>query len=124
MNYGNHLGNDRILALAHEARVDFLQSMGLSELELGEGTSIIMADAAILFKSEGFIGNQIRVEVGVGAFTRAGFDLYYKMVNITTGKDLAYVKTGIVCFDYVERKVRSVPQSFIQTIEKQYGSAS
>ena len=121
MNYGNHLGNDRVLALAHEARIDFLASLGLTELDLGEQTSIIMADAAIEFKSEGFAGNDITIQVGAGDFSRAGFAMYYKMVNITTGKDLAYVKTGIVCFDYAVRKVRSVPASFIQSINQLHG---
>ena len=35
MNYGGHLGNDAVLSLAHEARVQFLKQFGYSEMDLG-----------------------------------------------------------------------------------------
>ena len=41
----------------HEARVRLLSEIGCSELDIGNGVSIIMGDAAIEFKSEGFYGN-------------------------------------------------------------------
>lgn len=34
LNYGGHVGNDRIMALLQEARVQFLAQKGYSELEL------------------------------------------------------------------------------------------
>ena len=37
LNYGGHLGNDRLLSLVHEARVAFLASFELSELDLYPG---------------------------------------------------------------------------------------
>lgn len=111
LNYGGHLGNDAFLSLMHEARIRFLENLGLSEMDIG-GTSMIMGDAAIEYKSEGFHGDEIEIKVGAGDFTRAGFDFYYKMINKTKGKDLAYAKTGMVCFDYKERKVKPVPEGF------------
>lgn len=111
MNYGNHLSNDRVLTLAHEARIRFLAHFGWSEFDIG-GTSIIMTDAAVVYKSEGFRGNTIQVQVSVADIGNSGFDLYYRMVNLTTGKDLAHVKTGILCFDYDTRKVRRLPDVF------------
>ena len=55
INYGNHLGNDAILSMMHEARVQFLQSLGYTELDV-EGAGMIMADTAIIYKGEGFYG--------------------------------------------------------------------
>ena len=116
LNYGNHLGNDAVLALAHEARMQFLRHHGWSETDLA-GAALIMSDAAIVYKSEGFYGDRIEVHVAVQHLSRAGFDLVYRMVNGTTGKDLAHVKTGMLCFDYAIRKVRSLPDSFRQQFE-------
>jgi acyl-CoA thioester hydrolase len=116
LNYGNHLGNDAVLALVHEARMQFLHHHGWSETDLA-GVALIMADAGIVYKSEGFYGDPIEVHIAVANLSRAGFDLVYRMVNGTTGKDLALVKTGMLCFDYATRKVRSLPDAFRQQFE-------
>ena len=34
LNYGNHVGNDKVLTFLHEARVRFLNSFGYSEFNL------------------------------------------------------------------------------------------
>ncbi len=111
LNYGNHLANDKLLAYAHEARIQFLQSKGVSELDFF-GTSMIQGDAALMYQSEGFLGDHIQIEVGVDDLSNSSFDLIYQMNNLTTNKPLALVKTRIVCFNYEERKVTPVPEAF------------
>ena len=56
LNYGGHVGNDTVLSMIHEARVQFLKAHGYSELNLA-GVSLIMADAGIEFKAELFYGD-------------------------------------------------------------------
>lgn len=108
LNYGAHLGNDKVLSLMHEARVQFFNHHGYSEVE-AEGVSFIMGDCAILYKAEGFYGQRLRCEVGAGDYSRAAFDIYYRFVIEGEEKVLAEAKTGLVCFDYKTRKVQSVP---------------
>ena len=108
VNYGGHVGNDAILALAHEARVRFFQSMGYSELDLG-GVGVIMADSAIVYKGESFYGDTININVGIQDISRLGFDIVYEMKE-AKGKDIALVKTGMVCFNYEQRKVTALPE--------------
>ena len=67
-------------------------------------------------KSEGFHGNVLKIEVAAGDFSNSGFDIFYKLYNLTTMKDLAYAKTGMVCFDYKERKIKETPKEFIKKI--------
>ena len=117
LNYGNHMGNEVALLLAHEARVQFLKALGYSELDIG-GTAIIMADAAVIYKSEGFSGEAIEIAVAIENMSRAGFEIFYKMYNTDQQKDLAWVKTGIVCYDYNQRKVRPVPEEFKKKVER------
>ncbi|MGB2129403.1 MAG: acyl-CoA thioesterase [Flavicella sp.] len=116
INYGGHLGNDAVLSLAHEARVQFLSSHGWNEMNVA-GSGIIQADAAVVYKSEGFYGNDIEIDIAVFDMHRLGFDLFYTMKNLTTGKELAQVKTGIICFDYTAKKVTTLPEVFKNVFE-------
>lgn len=50
INYGNHLGNDALVSIIHEARMQFLQANHFSELNAG-GTSLIMSDLAVEYLS-------------------------------------------------------------------------
>lgn len=111
VNYGNHLGNDAIVSIMQEARLQFLKSIGCSELDLF-GASLIQADTAVVYKSEGFYGDVLSIEVQPNEFTKAGFDLYYRMTN-QHQKLVANAKTGMVCFDYNARKIVAVPEKFV-----------
>ena len=115
INYGGHLGNDKVLSLIQEARVRFLKELGYSEMNV-EGYGIIMIDAAIQYRSEGFYGDVILIEVEAGDFDKLGFDLFYRLSNKETGKEIALAKTGIAIFDYRKRKIVPVPEKFILKI--------
>ncbi len=110
LNYGNHLGNDAVLGMVHEARVRWFASMGYSELDV-EGVGILMADCAIVYRSQGFLGERLTVAVAVGPFSRTGCDLFYLLTK-ADGTELARAKTGIVFFDYQAQAVRPVPEGF------------
>lgn len=111
LNYGNHVGNDAILSLIHEARMQFLKSFGYSELDFA-GVGMIMSDVGIEFKNELFYGDTVLAAVTAKDFSKAGFDLYYKLEK-TKGDAtvlVATAKTGMVCFDYTRKKVVAVPE--------------
>lgn len=107
LNYGGHLGNDRVLTLVHEARVAFLAEHGWTELDC-DGLSLIMADAAILFQDEAFAGDLLRVECAAGEAGRAGFRFFHRLSRADDARSIALVETGMVCFDYGARKARSL----------------
>jgi len=117
INYGGHLGNDSLLSIIHEARVRFLNHLGYSEANV-EGTGIIMIDSAIQYKSEGFYGDELVVEIAVNDFTGIGCDFVYRVINKNTSKEIAFVKTGIVFFNYEKRKTAPVPIEFKKKIEE------
>ncbi len=108
INYGGHMGNDAVVRLMHEARVRFLAHLGLSELDL-DGLGLIVADAVVVYKSEGFHGDRLLAEVATGDWNRKGCDMFYRLTHAETGREVARGKTGIVLFDYGNRKVASVP---------------
>lgn len=115
LNYGGHVGNDAVLSLIHEARMHFLQHHGLAELNPGSA-SLIMSDVAIQFKSELFYGDRLKVYVTAFDFGRVGFDIAYKLVKNEDVAVVALAKTGMVCFDYDQRKTVPVPQSFVHKL--------
>ncbi len=111
INYGGHLGNDALLSLLHEARVQFLRHYGFTELNI-DGRSIIMTDAVLVYRSEGFYGDVARIEIAVSNMQSHGCDFIYKVTNKETGKELARAKTGILFYDYAEKKILQVPKKF------------
>lgn len=118
INYGGHLSNDAVLSMVHEARVRFLNNYHYSELNV-EGAGIIMTDSAIVYKSEGFYGDEVQISVAVGDFNKYGCDLFYLLSNKKTAVEVAHAKTGIVFFDYDQRKVITVPEGFRAKMQKE-----
>jgi acyl-CoA thioester hydrolase len=111
INYGGHLGNDAVLSIVHEARVQFLRNFGYSEFDI-EGRGIMMTDAIIVYSSEGFYGDVLMVEVGITDFQLAHCDVVFRITNTTTKKEVARVKTGIAFFHAQTRKISPIPDSF------------
>jgi acyl-CoA thioester hydrolase len=111
LNYGNHVGNDSLLSIIHEARVQFLKFFGLEELKFN-GVELIMSDVVIEFKSELFYGEVVIASVTATEFSKVSFEIYYKLEKETEGKKIpvAFAKTGMVCFDYNARKITVVPE--------------
>lgn len=111
INYGGHVGNDTILSLIHEARVQFLNQYNYSEINCG-GVGLIMSDVGIEFKNEVFYGDTISVSVKATEFSRITFEIYYKLEKVKDGKKIlvAAAKTGMVCFDYTNKKIAAIPE--------------
>ncbi len=111
INYGNHLGNDAVLSIIHEARLQFLKQYGFKESDIG-GTGMIMVDSVIVYLSQAFYGDVLAIDVTVADLNKYGFDLLYTITNVTTGKEVVRAKTGMLAFDYTKNRVASVPQAF------------
>ena len=111
LNYGGHLGNDSVLSLAHEARVRFFSDLGVTERNFFH-IGLIMADSAVIYKSQGFLNDNILVQISVTEFRSHGFKLFYLLKKIDSNTDLAYVQTSMVCFDYVKNKILPIPKKF------------
>ena len=114
MNYGAHMGNDVVLSLVHEARVQFLKSLNLEERNF-YGFSLLMADSAVVYKKEGFYGDELDVKISVSELYVYGFELFYLIKN---GEDeVARVKTGLVCYDKPNKKLIKIPLPFLDLFQ-------
>jgi acyl-CoA thioester hydrolase len=111
LNYGNHVGNDTILSILHEARVQYFQKFGLAELDFS-GVGLIMSDVAIEFRNEVFYGQNIIASVQAGEFSKATFDVFYKLEKDTSQQArvlVAVAKTAMVCYNYSSKKIVPIP---------------
>lgn len=111
INYGGHLDNALLLTIVSEARLRYFKSMGYTELDV-EGVGIVVADAAVQYRSEAFHGETMRVEIGAADFNKYGCDLVWRMSDKAAGREVARGKTGIVFFDYADRKKALIPEGF------------
>ena len=116
VNYGGHVGNDTVLTLLHEARMQFLKYHGFSEMDFG-GAGLIMSDVIIEFKKETFYGEEIKILVSVSNFSKIGFDVFYMVVKSQQEIVVAKAKTGMVCYDYKLKKIVSIPETALQSFK-------
>ena len=117
INYGGHMGNDALVGILQEARIDLLRNMGFSELDLGDGnTGIIMSDLAVNYLGEGFMYDKINVYSNIEDIGNASFRIYHKVVK--GDKTIALAEVGIIAFDYNSRQISSVPDEFLKAVKK------
>jgi acyl-CoA thioesterase FadM len=113
VNYGGHLGNEKVLAFMHEARARYLNHSGFTEMDV-EGRGTIQTETIIIYKSEAFHGDKLRIDLTPADFHQYGCDFYYRLTNAKTGTEVARGKTGLVFFNYEERKIAEVPPKFLE----------
>ncbi|GAB2773242.1 acyl-CoA thioesterase FadM [Hymenobacter luteus] len=111
LNYGAHLGNDALLSILHEARVQFLRHLGQAEYDPATGLGHIMADVAIEYKGEGFYGDVLHIQMAATDLGKYGFDLVYWVKN-QAGREIARAKTGMLGFNYTTRQLLPLPEEY------------
>lgn len=112
INYGNHVGNNSIVEIIHEARVQFLKQHGFTELNVA-GTALIMSELLVEFKNESFYNDVLEIKIFSGETTRVSFELFYE-ISVKKNEQkiiIAHAKTGMVCYNYELKKVSAVPEA-------------
>ncbi len=115
INYGNHLGNDSVISLMHEARFQFYKHLGYTDELNIDGVGTIQADTAIQYKGEGFHGDEITVELFIGDRTPKSMDIFYRLSK--PDGDVAIGKTGIAFYNYQTQKISLMPESISAKLE-------
>jgi acyl-CoA thioester hydrolase len=111
INYGQHVGNDAVLALAHEARLQFLAAHGMSEQDAG-GAGLIMLDAEIVYRAQAKWGDALVAQIALGEVRACDFDLYYRFVRKSGSAEIAILKTTLAFYDYRRQRVVRAPEAF------------
>lgn len=112
INYGDHVGNDSLVSIIHESRMQFLQHHGFStELDI-EGAGLIMSDLIVEFRSEAFYRDIIDVKIGAGEISKVSFELFYQLTTTRKNKEIIIANAGttMVCYNYELKKVTAIPE--------------
>ena len=112
LNYGQHVGNDTMLAYVQEARVQWLRSLGYPSELLAAPVGLILVDLAVRMKSEVAYGDRLRVQLAVSEWSKVGFELVYLLAKVADGAEVARATTGFVFFNYDARKLCPPPEGF------------
>jgi acyl-CoA thioester hydrolase len=111
LNAGGHMGNDSLVSLLNEARTRFMKAVGLADL-MPEGTYLINADSAVIYRSEAFHNDRLRFQVAVTDFHKYGCDVVSRVTHAESGKEVALAKAGMLCFDRKTHKLFQAPAEF------------
>lgn len=112
INYGGHLGNDRALVIFQDARILFLNSLGFSEMDIGEGLGIIMVECGVRYLREIFHGDQLITTVSVVEMKPKKFTLGYRTMRVSDNQTVLSGSSTFLAFNYSERKVVKLPEVF------------
>ena len=117
VNQGGHLDNAQLLTLVSEARVRFFKSLGYYERGV-EGALTVVGDIVAQYKSEGFHGETLCVEMLPAEFNKYGFDLQFRMSEKETYREVALGKIGIVFVTPQDRQVSLIPPVFLDKVRR------
>lgn len=102
-----HVNNACYLTYMEQARIAYIQQLGLwkggSFLDVG----IILADAQVTFKEPIQFGQAVRVGVRVTRLGRKSLTMEYQIEDARDGRPLATGASVLVAYDY--RQERSLP---------------
>ena len=115
VNHGGHSGNDHLISLVGAARAYLFRSLGISELDLGDGhTGIIMADLAINYKAEAFMFDELLIETHIGELAEKGFRMFHRVTR--DSMIIALVETGFVAYNYALKDTVPIPPPFLKRL--------
>jgi len=109
-NYGNHIANNVFIEYLHEGRVQFLESLGYTELDV-EGVSLILSELAVKFTRQAFYPDIMKLDMTVTNPRPTRFDLCYRGFN-SAGELLVLAKTEMAAVDYSTGKPVRMPEAF------------
>ena len=109
INYGGHLGHDRLITLLHQARLNWLHALGAEETNCF-GAGLIMRHLTCDYRAEAFLGDALDIAMHAGDLRRTAFTLHYRVCRGETL--IAEAATEMVAFDYHAHKIIALPPAF------------
>ncbi len=116
LNYAKHLDSLSMLQILHEARLQYLASLGFTEEDIF-GLGLVVTDLAVDFRSESFANDVLVIDVGIGKVSRYGLDICLQVTNSALDSIVCMAKMGVVLFDFDRHQMVALPQQFKQLVQ-------
>jgi acyl-CoA thioester hydrolase len=111
-----HVNNSRYLTYMEQARIAYIQHLGLwkggSFLDIG----IILADVQVTFLAPILFGEQIRVGLQVTRLGNKSISMEYIIDESQSGQEYASGSTVVVAYDYSDHCTIPIPEHWRKTI--------
>jgi len=111
-----HVNNARYLTYMEQARIGYIQHLGLwkggSFMDIG----IILADVHVTFLAPILFGEQIRVGLRVTQLGNKSISMEYLFDQSQQGRKFASASTVVVAYDYREQCTIQIPEHWRTTI--------
>ena len=117
INYGGHMGNERALVAFHQGRIAWLDSIGYSEKNIGDGVGIVQREANVKYLKEVFLGEVLSINIVEVICKRSSFKIRYEIED-SQGVMVISGDTLMVAYDYENKKVVSIPKEFKEKVER------
>ncbi len=111
-----HVNNARYMTYMEQARVGYIQHLGLWKGGSFMDFGIILAEAQITFKAPILYGQQVQVGVRVTRLGNKSLTMDYLLEEGHTGEEFATGSSILVAYDYREGSTIPIPDDWRQTI--------
>ena len=81
INYGGHVGNERALLFFQMVRIKFFESLGLSELNIGDRIGVIQRNSYVEYNKELFLNDEITIKITKIDLEKTKFNFHYEIYN-------------------------------------------
>jgi len=112
INYGGHLGHEKALVIFQDARIRLLKSLKYSEMDIGEGTAIVVAEVCCRYHKEIFLHEELDVSIRLKEIGGKKLILDYEVTRTSENSLLLTGHTLHFAFDYTTRKAKNLPEDF------------
>ena len=116
INYGGHLGNERALIIFQQTRMEWLNSIGYDEANLGEeGKGTIQLESHVYYLKEVLFGEILQCRITEINVVKNSFDIVYEVIN-QKGETAIKGSTKMMTFDYNKKRVVRIPKEFLEKL--------
>ena len=117
INYGGHVGNERALVFFQMVRIKFFESLGLSELNIGDGIGVIQRNSYVEYNKELFLNDEITIKITKIELEKTKLNFHYEIYN-QEDKLAINGSTLLLAYNYEEKKLKKVPEIFREKVEE------
>ena len=111
-----HVNNAKYLTYMEQARIAYIQHLGLwngrSFMEIG----IILADAQVTFHAAILFGQPVQAGVRVSRLGNKSMTMEYCLEDPSTGQQMATGSSVLVAYDYHAGRTIPIPENWRRTI--------
>lgn len=112
-----HVNNAVYLSYIEQARIGYIQHLGLWDGKSYLDVGIILAEARVTYRSPILLSQPINVGVHVSRIGNKSFDMEYLIMREDKTQILAQASTTLVTYDYHKQQTVSVPEEWRQIIQ-------